>query len=295
MTADAFDAVTQVNAEWVAITPYAYTGGQGSDLNYSINWQWWGEREEGAEACVRMAHSKGLNVMMKPHVWIRHGTFTGDYNPGNDQAWKRFEQQYENYIMAFVAIAARNQVAAFCIGTEWKVFVKERPEFWSQLIDKVRANYQGKLTYAGNWDSYKDFPHWDKLDYIGIDAYFPVAEAQVPSVQDFEDGWKHHFDGIKAQAEKWDRPVIFTEYGFRSMEYNGQSPWDSGRGNDVSLEAQANAYEALFNTFWDVKWFHGGFVWKWFPDHASAGGENHNKFTPQNKPAEQTLRQWYGR
>jgi len=37
--------------------------------------------------------------------------------------------------------------------------------------------------------------------------------------------------------------------------------------------------------FWGEKWFAGGYVWKWFPNHGTAGGVNDNRFTPQNKPS----------
>jgi hypothetical protein len=50
------------------------------------------------------------------------------------------------------------------------------------VIDAIRnvSNYKGKLVYSANWanltlDSGGDealAPFWDKLDYLGVDAYY---------------------------------------------------------------------------------------------------------------------------
>ncbi|MBT4679131.1 MAG: glycoside hydrolase, partial [Flavobacterium sp.] len=49
----------------------------------------------------------------------------------------------------------------------------------------------------------------------------------------------------------------------------------------------------IHNQFWKEDWFLGGFIWKWFHKHTEVGGENNNRFTPQNKPAEVLLRSLY--
>ena len=62
----------------------------------------------------------------------------------------------------------------------------------------------------------------------------------------------------------------------------------------VNLEAQADATQVIFDEFWKEDWFAGGFVWKWFIHHSNSGGEKDNRFTPQNKPAEKVIRNFYG-
>ena len=46
---------------------------------------------------------------------------------------------------------------------------------------------------------------------------------------------------------------------------------------------------------WQEPWFAGGFLWKWFINHPVSGGPLDNRFTPQNKPAQQVIRQYYRR
>ena len=78
------------------------------------------------------------------------------------------------------------------------------------------------------------------------------------------------------------------------MDYTAKKPWLVDRNEEaVNLEAQANAKEALFEEFWSEEWFAGGFVWKWFIHHTRAGGPADNRFTPQNKPAEGVIRDYF--
>ena len=60
------------------------------------------------------------------------------------------------------------------------------------MILKIKEVYKGKLTYAANWDEFKRVPFWKALDYIGVDAYFPLSDKKTPTVAEFEKGWKSH-------------------------------------------------------------------------------------------------------
>ncbi len=172
--------------------------------------------------------------------------------------------------------------------------VANRPAYWKTLIKKIREIYKGKLTYAANWDEFKRVSFWNELDYIGVDAYFPLSDKKTPTVADFENGWKTHKEEIKKIQKQFLKPILFTEFGYRSVDYAGKEPWDSKRKETINLEAQTNGLQAIHNQFWNEEWFVGGFLWKWFHRHDSVGGENNNRFTPQNKPAEDLVKKLYG-
>jgi hypothetical protein len=172
--------------------------------------------------------------------------------------------------------------------------VIKRPNYWQKLIKEIRKVYQGKLTYAANWDEFKRVPFWTEIDFIGIDAYFPLSEKKTPTVQELEIGWKPHKEEIIRTQKQFKKPILFTEFGYRSVDYNAKQPWlvDTVEGN-INLQAQVNGIRALHNQFWKEDWFAGGFVWKWFHKHNAVGGGRNNRFTPQNKPAQETLRKLY--
>ncbi len=99
---------------------------------------------------------------------------------------------------------------------------------------------------------------------------------------------------FKKFKHKFNKPILFTEYGYRSIDFTGKEPWDSKRiTGSINLLAQKNGLQAIHNQFWKEDWFLGGFIWKWFHKHTEVGGENNNRFTPQNKPAEVLLRSLY--
>lgn len=232
--------------------------------------------------------------MMKPQIWIWQGEFTGKLEMESEKDWESLEQSYENFIMSFAVIARDNDIAVFCIGTELEQFVKHRPVFWKALIQKVRGIFKGKITYAANWDEYPRVPFWEDVDYIGIDAYFPLSEEKTPSVGQLKAGWERYKNQIAALSETVNKPVLFTEYGYRSMDYAAKKPWlADSQDENVNLIAQVNATRAILEEFWGEEWFAGGFVWKWFISHRQAGGKRDNRFTPQNKPAQLVIRDFY--
>lgn len=232
--------------------------------------------------------------MLKPQIWIWRGEFTGDLKMTNEEDWSTLEATYEDFILTYAKLAQDTRVDIFCIGTELEEFIKARPLFWNTLIGKVRTVYKGKLTYAANWDEYKRTPFWPLLDFVGIDAYFPLSEERTPSIEVLKQGWQPWKSRISEVAEQTGKPILFTEYGYRSMDYTAKKPWLVDRNEEqVNLEGQVNAKQAIFEEFWGEDWFAGGFVWKWFLNHDRAGGEQDNRFTPQNKPAEEIIRMFY--
>ncbi|GAA4805292.1 glycoside hydrolase family 113 [Litoribaculum gwangyangense] len=232
--------------------------------------------------------------MVKPQIWVWRGEFTGNIKMQNEDNWKLLEDSYTSFILEYAQMANETKADIFCIGTELETFVDNRPEYWFDLINKVKSVYQGKLTYAANWNEFDRTPFWGELDYVGIDAYFPVSQSKTPTMEECLEGWKSHKKGITETQKTYKKPILFTEFGYRSVDYSGKRPWISDRDMDqVNLEAQNNTTQALFETFWDEDWFAGGFVWKWFINHDEVGGEENFMFTPQNKPTEAIIRRHY--
>jgi hypothetical protein len=290
-------SVKQVQAQWVALTPYAFAQKGEPEIIHGVEQQWWGEKPEGIRACVRYARTYGLKVMIKPHVWVEGQGWAGDFKLEKEEDWKRWEQHYTQYITEYARLARSTGAQMLCIGTEYRQAVKRRPKFWRELIRQVRAIYPGKLTYAANWDEYKSVEFWNQLDFIGIDAYFPISESTTPTVAELQDAWKQDMNQIASFARQHGKPVLFTEYGYRSVDKTAGKQWelpDSWESKaPVNLSAQTHAYEALFLTFWHQPWFAGGFVWKWYHHGSEAGGTDNHDYTPQRKPAEQVIRRYY--
>jgi hypothetical protein len=292
---DHIDAILDVHASYAAVMPYGFIRDPRSpEIIFDTERQWFGETRKGARQYIGLLHANRVKVMLKPQLWIRGGEFTGQMEMATETDWKLLERSYERFLLTYARLAEETGVEILCIGTELEQFVQQRPAYWRNLIEKVRETYKGKLTYAANWDEYNETPFWQELDYIGIDAYFPLSEDKTPEIESLLRAWEPWKEGISQLSKSQKRLVIFTEFGYRSMDYTAKQPWQAGREEvAVNMEAQANAKKAIFETFWNEDWFAGGFIWKWFLDHESAGGSTCNRFTPQNKPAQQVIISYY--
>lgn len=287
--------VVNLNANYAAIMPFGFIKSlEHPEIIYNTDRQWFGETDKGVKQYIKALNKQEIKVMIKPQIWVSHGAFTGFIKMNTEEEWQELEQTYENFILDFAKVAEDINAEMFCIGTELENFVAHRPKFWTQLIKKIRTIYKGKLTYAANWNEFTKTPFWADLDYVGIDAYFPVSDSKTPTVEDCLQGWNAHLPDIKNVQQTTKKPILFTEFGYRSFDFSGKKPWLTGNYDaNPNLEAQVNTTKALFKTFWEEDWFAGGFVWKWFHNYEQSGGTKDNMFTPQNKPAEDIIRQYY--
>jgi hypothetical protein len=46
-------------------------------------------------------HDYKMTVMLKPHLWVNHNFYTGDLDFSTDVEWKKWEADYEKYILDF--------------------------------------------------------------------------------------------------------------------------------------------------------------------------------------------------
>ena len=291
------EAVHKVNADWIAVIPYGYTRVGESKVYYNTRRQWWGEREEGIRETIKLAKASNLNIVLKPQIYVP-GSWTGDLDFDTEKEWEEWEQGYTDYVMTFVKIAEELEAPVFCIGTEFKISVKKREQYWRGLIAQLRAIYKGKLIYAANWDEYMDVPFWDVLDYVGINAYFPLHNSKTPTIETLKQSWQPHKKAIRHFYNKTKKPIVFTEYGYLSVDGCAYNTWElEARVMDTPIneQAQANAIHALLETFWDEPYWYGGFIWKWFPNMRGGEGYNTRDYTPQGKIGHEVLKEWYSK
>lgn len=217
--------IKSTHADWVSLMPFAFMkDGNSPILQYNSDRQWWGERKEGIRETVVALKKRGVSIMLKPQIWIGFGSFTGHVKFSNEESWQIFERQYEIFILDFAKVAEETKCEMFCIGTELNSFVITRPLFWNSLIKKIRASYSGQITYAENWDTYQTVPFWNQLDHIGVDAYFPLSNKKNPTRKELENGWENYEEDLEYISKKNAKPILFTEYGYRSCEYATKEP-----------------------------------------------------------------------
>lgn len=240
---------------------------------------------------IQTARRYGLRVMLKPHVDVLDGTWRGHLAPSDVEKWF---QSYREFLVPYARLAQEQGVGLFCVGTELRSLsgAEFRP-YWEETIAAVRAVYSGPLVYAANWDEYPRVAFWDLLDYVGIDAYFPLSSARTPAVEELLAAWGPWRATLGAWQGRIGKPVLFTEVGYRSVDHAAKEPWNWEIRGSYNPEAQANALAAVLQAFQGQPWFAGVFFWNWLPN-PYAGGPGDTDYTPQNKPAEQVLARFFG-
>jgi hypothetical protein len=207
--------------------------------------------------------------------------------------WERWFRSYGEFIAHYARLATELHASLFCVGVELDG-TRHRDHDWRHVIREVRRIYAGPLVYAANFGRERDVPFWDALDYLGIDAYFPVASRRDPSPSEVKDRWSEWTKSFRVFALGVRRPVLLTEIGYRSIAGSGMEPWEWKRSGTPSMREQALLYRAALEALWPESWIAGAYWWQLLttppPDPASDDG-----FTPQGKPAWSVLRDFYSR
>ena len=246
---------------------------------------------------IRKAHELGLKVMLKPHVDLLNesdGSWRGEIGCTNEADWDKWFKSYTDYMMYCADLAKKEKAEMICIGTELTTAATTKGYMWRDMIKKIRGNYSGLLTYAAHWDEYPDVRFWDLLDYVGIDAYFPISEKMNPSYDEIKTAWEKWAGEIEEFQKKVNKPVIFPETGCNSCDGALIRPWEHNPRREVNLALQENDYKIINEIFSAKPWFYGQYWWYW-GTNAKMGGPYNTGFTPQNKPAEQAIKDGYAK
>jgi hypothetical protein len=260
----------------------------------------------------------------EPNLGKRSGFVKGHVNrlvigknwtgTAGEAQWGRFFTSYRSFLQSYLsaAKAAGHEPDMFSVGAELLEASTTRAADWRSLVAWVREQYSGPLTYAAIASGILDgtITWLDALDHIGIDAYVPLNSdpaippgqqhywpdnTSVPSVAQFEEAWKPYIATLANVSKTVGKPIVFAEVGYQSRWGSWRNPagvmvLDPTDGSNwersVSLETQANLYEALLNTLepHSSDWWSGVFWWLVRVD-TTAGGSCDDSFVPLGKPA----------
>ena len=299
MSAGDFDELADAGINGIALVPFGWQPRfDAPEVQLRTSGVRWSESDDGLREISAAARERGMSVMIKPHVWLWQevtGEWRGSIRFDRDEDWQQWESDYRTLILHYAQLAADENVELFSVGVELNSAIRERPEFWRSLIDDVRHVFPGRITYGANWfQEFEDVGFWDLVDVIGVHAYFPLTDRSDASVEQLLSGWQQHLGDIRSLCLTHDKPIVFLEVGYRSVPGAAVEPWryDESPSEDEQAETglaeQAESYEALFRTFWHEPWFDGLFMWKW-----NVGVRDRDLYSPQGKPAETVLTEWF--
>jgi len=259
--ASELDTLAGAGANAVSIHPYGRIHGDGR-----VTYRWIsGEVPDYVTRPVQEAKDRGLAMMMKPHLayWGSPFSWRGAIKFEDPADRARFFETYEQWIVS-LAQETRN-ADIFVVGTELEGLTSFEKE-WRHLIAEVRKVTAAKLTYAANWDNYQKVPFWDALDFVGIQAYFPLASETNPTDKTLRASWSKIMQVLDDFGEVKGKQILFTELGYNRSTRAAKEPWDyhqesNPEATDLQRRCLTIALEAAEKHSSRIA---GVFLWKWF-------------------------------
>lgn len=307
--AQTLDHLKSIGVQWLSVTPFGWMSSV-HDVNVSGEHQ--GQMPGAGESAKRMvalaqqARERGFKLMLKPHIWIRGGQWRGHIAPRAQGAqgelvtdWESWWRSYREFILYYARQAQALKVEVLVMGVELVSALREDRD-GAQLkrtIEAIREVYSGQLTYSANWDEELEPSRWAMLDYVSVQLYGPLSQAQTPTRQELVRALSQQLESWSALSQAADRPLLITEVGYKSAPSAVREPFawperlpPEERHPDEAL--QALAYEALFEALAKTPRLKGVFLWKYFT-HAGSDEEGPMGFSPRAKPAEAVIRAAY--
>ncbi|WP_146106883.1 glycoside hydrolase family 113 [Polaribacter porphyrae] len=285
------DNLIKNNVEWISVIPYLYQKDEKSiEISPSTAKNEWSKRDSIFIKNIVKTRKKGFSILLKPHIWMSDG-WRSNINFDDDKNWNIWFDEYQRIQIHYAHLAEKTNSELFCIGTELRSSLDKRPKRWLSLIKKIKSIYKGKLTYAANWDDSFEFTEfWNELDYIGIQAYYPLTKVKNPDLETIKNGWQPHLLKLEKLSKKYNKQILFTEVGYRNDLYATIEPWSWGSFfqrlyRKKSNKVQLLAYQALYEELWNKEWFAGTFPWEW----------NSSDFPVQGTPSENMIAIWYSK
>jgi hypothetical protein len=244
---------------------------------------------------LETARELGLKVMLKPHLDLNSDDahWRGDIGSGftEEDEWVAWFESYQTMIVHYAEMAEAQGFDQLCVGTELSGTTR-REEQWRAVIDAVRDAYSGPLVYASNHGVESSIVWWDALDFIGVDAYYPLTSRIDPTLDELKAAWRMRVNRLQRLSQSFDKQIVITEIGYRSIDGANVAPWEYASTRAVDLHEQAICYRAVLESMWGQPWLAGFYWWNWDTD-PNQGGPEDQGYTPHNKPAESILRLYY--
>jgi hypothetical protein len=253
-------------------------------------------------AAIENMHKMGMKVCLKPvinchdDVWRARINFPDEDDSGSDRYWNEWFEFYNAFLCHYAEIAADTGCEMFCVGCEMEG-TERKESHWRETIRQVREIYEGPITYNTNHGDEDNVRWFDAVDYLGVSAYYPVADGPGATEDEMYERWQEHKHNLKELYDKWNKPILFAEVGCRSAAGCAAMPWDYlNHDFPYCEEEQARFYASCLRTFFDEPWFAGFFWWHWSHELYEPGDtEGYMGFDVYNKKAERVLREWYAK
>jgi autotransporter-associated beta strand protein len=216
---------------------------------------------------IDAAHVRNLAVQLRPLVDLANDPshWRGEITGGT--TWFNSAGGYGDYIRHMADLAQSKNVEQFSVGVELEATAAQEAN-WRNLIGSVRSRYTGQLTYAANWGNPaigSTVNWWDAVDYMGIDAYYPLTGVNNPTPAQLQSAWANRAAQIESYHNSINpnQPLLFTEAGYMNYDGTNTQPYGFVAGAPNDQHEQADSYQALLGAMTPKNYFKGVQWWAW--------------------------------
>lgn len=238
-------------------------------------------------AVLGEAKDQELDVMLMPMVhvnkkgWVRSSRIGERMSPYQVRLW--FEN-YKEFLVKMAKLASAFKVKILCIGYDLR-YMGHYESFWNEIIDSVRAEYKGKLTYAASSrDEYRQTGFWAKLDYVGLLADPKLKLEKTEGSEEIEKKLDQFLEIIFYLKKIWKKEVLIT----RAARSGFLVEHKDGKAKKVLHETQESFFRGLHNKVGSEVL--GIFFGDWSA-HPAHGGDQDGSISPQFKKGEKAIRE----
>lgn len=257
---------------------------------------------------IKKLKGSGVKIILEPYPWIDNGSkYETEFNPSNKN---EFFYNWKTKVLNPIIKKVANPYNVFSINIASNyVYLYNYYDYWNSVVDYVRANYNGFITYKVSWwytaqwdkNSNKNFNAildnkiLGKVDFISVAAYFELSNKEVNSVQELKSDlysttrYNRKQNIVKQLYEihkKWNKPIFFGELGFPRKNGAAMEPWNMNCSDVVNNQEQSNCFKAYEEVFSKKKWILGFSVF-------SIGNDSPNHWYYPNEETQNIIKNWY--
>jgi hypothetical protein len=293
-SAAAIDEQAQLGANVIALVPYSYMSSAHQPSFLPFMKRAGTETDEGLIADHYHARKRNMMTVLKPQIWLGGNSWPGDVEMATEEDWAAFFDYYYRWIRHYALLAEIHEMDLFCVGVEFARVSLQKGEGWERLISKIRGIYSGPITYAANWgEEFEASTFWEAVDYIGLNSYYPLSANEKATEAELRLAFEQVVARAKRVSEQYGKPLIFTEIGFTSTPSPWIHPHKDGRGKSYDGQSQLTCYKVVMEVLKEQEDWCQGILWWKYPSYLDNGGAGHTGFTPNNKPAEKRLKEYF--
>lgn len=221
------------------------------------NSMYWCNEEQGVSTqtyrehlakLIKALRAKGLTVGIFPFQLSHDGAWRGFFEPTDFNAWS---ESYLKHLNEIASWQSEMGFVDFIAGSELGGLY-DHEAFWRRALGELKAKMPGVSVFiVANWDRYDRISFWDASDFVGLSAYYPLAEPDVvdTSIASLTKRWRVWAEKILTVSRKQNKQIYFSEVGYSSMKSAASEPWRFEPPAPLDLELQARLYQ-VFSNVW---------------------------------------------